>query len=186
MTSQQRTHQSCTSRPSQTLRLKHCFAESIVLETSWKRQVLKVCHRQLIQGQMATPIFQVNFVGGFHICRWFSCYLGSSKPKLSGAIESPSYALSNVLYRYIPATLPVVYRCVQHHSKLKAVEYLCSWKLRLFTGGYNTRIHGSFEGGQINAIQIESARDHREDPVRDEYARAIAAATVRYLDTHYP
>ena len=139
------------------------------------------------------PDGDAYFSGQF--CRWLS-YLSmvfmlpwEFQAKAVGGNRIPkliSYTLSNVLYRYIPATLPVVYRCVQHHSKLKAVEYLCSWKLRLFTGGYNTRIHGSFEGGQINAIQIESARDHREDPVRDEYAQAIAAATVRYLDTHYP
>ena len=38
----------------------------------------------------------------------------------------------------------------------------------------------------IDAIQIESAYDNRNDPERDSYALAIARATVRYMESHYP
>ena len=55
-----------------------------------------------------------------------------------------------------------------------------------FSGGYNTRIHGSRDGGVIDAIQIESAYENRDSPERERYANGIANAVINYMDVHYP
>ena len=56
---------------------------------------------------------------------------------------------------------------------------------KYFSGGYNTKIHGSRDGGSIDAIQIESARINRNLPERTSYAAALAQTVVNFLDTHY-
>ena len=53
-----------------------------------------------------------------------------------------------------------------------------------FSGGYNTKRHGSKAGGTIDAIQIESARVHRDDYM--VYGYHIAHATANFMDEHYP
>jgi hypothetical protein len=53
-----------------------------------------------------------------------------------------------------------------------------------FSGGYNTRIHGSRDGGRVDAIQIESAYVNRDAPMREAYARGLAAAMVNYMTAH--
>ena len=55
-----------------------------------------------------------------------------------------------------------------------------------FSGGFNTRQHGSRDGGVTDAIQIESARSHREMPERENYVQALALSMKQYLDAHYP
>ena len=55
-----------------------------------------------------------------------------------------------------------------------------------FSGGYNTERHGSLNGGIIDAIQIESARVHRED-WNGNYGPAMARIMYRYLNRYgYP
>ena len=54
-----------------------------------------------------------------------------------------------------------------------------------YSGGYNTRQHGSLTEGEIDAIQIESPWDFVEDNRRDDYADAIAQTMVRYLSEYY-
>jgi hypothetical protein len=56
-----------------------------------------------------------------------------------------------------------------------------------FNGGYNTERHGSLNGAQLDAIQIE----HHFTGVRDNattrgaYARALVEALLAYLARHY-
>lgn len=56
-----------------------------------------------------------------------------------------------------------------------------------FTGGYNTLRHGSRDGGQIDAVQIEhhfpGLRDTHENRVR--YAEVLAAALLDFFQAHY-
>jgi len=54
-----------------------------------------------------------------------------------------------------------------------------------FNGGYLTRVHGSLNGGTIDAIQIESARSFREPSTRGRYARAIACALRDFVCSYY-
>lgn len=53
-----------------------------------------------------------------------------------------------------------------------------------FSGGYNTRRHGSRDGGVVDAIQIESPQDYRLDP--QEYAVDLAKAVLSFITEHYP
>ena len=55
-----------------------------------------------------------------------------------------------------------------------------------FSGGENTRRHGSRDGGVIDAIQIESARSHRQMPEREFYVKALARSMRKFLEAHYP
>ena len=55
-----------------------------------------------------------------------------------------------------------------------------------FSGGYNTRIHGSNEGGTVDSIQIESPYVFRDTPMREQYALAISNTVVNYLNANYP
>lgn len=56
-----------------------------------------------------------------------------------------------------------------------------------FTGGYNTRRHGSQEGGATDGIQFELPfAGTRDTPAAQaEFARVFAAAVERYLLEHY-
>jgi len=54
-----------------------------------------------------------------------------------------------------------------------------------FSGGYNTRVHGSVRGGMIDAIQIESPRTFRDLPTRTVYVGALVNAIEKYLATNY-
>lgn len=55
-----------------------------------------------------------------------------------------------------------------------------------FNGGYNTRRHGSLNGGSFDAIQIESARSHRVDPAtRRRYVDALACSVRTYFCNYY-
>lgn len=56
-----------------------------------------------------------------------------------------------------------------------------------FTGGYNTRTHGSTSGGAVDGIQFElhwsGLRESEEG--RAQFAQAFAAAVERYMATHF-
>lgn len=54
-----------------------------------------------------------------------------------------------------------------------------------FSGGYLTREYGSLQGGQIDAIQIESARSFRLLPTRKRYAKAVACALHEFVCMYY-
>jgi len=54
-----------------------------------------------------------------------------------------------------------------------------------FSGGDNTRMHGSRSGGNTDAIQIESPSSFRSDSERPQYAKALARAIQRYMALHY-
>ena len=54
-----------------------------------------------------------------------------------------------------------------------------------FNGGYLTRQYGSRQGGQIDAIQVESARSFRLSPTRGRYAKAVACALHEFVCTYY-
>lgn len=54
-----------------------------------------------------------------------------------------------------------------------------------FSGGYNTRRHGSVLRGSFDAIQIESARSHRAPDVRPRYVEALACTIKRYYCVYY-
>ena len=53
-----------------------------------------------------------------------------------------------------------------------------------FSGGYNTRVHGSRDGGQIDAIQIESPRSLRNEAAGPGYAREIAEVIDAFMKEH--
>ena len=55
-----------------------------------------------------------------------------------------------------------------------------------FSGGYNTRVHGSVNGGPIDAIQIESPRSYRDLPLRTAYVDALVNVIANYLAQYYP
>ena len=56
-----------------------------------------------------------------------------------------------------------------------------------FTGGYNTRRHGSRDGGTVSGIQIEhhfpGLRDTEQN--REAYAAILADALVTYVEVHF-
>lgn len=56
-----------------------------------------------------------------------------------------------------------------------------------FTGGYNTRRHGSMDGGAVDAIQLEcndaGARDTAAS--RAAFAEALVTALLAFLADHY-
>src|SRR6185295_11997722 len=56
-----------------------------------------------------------------------------------------------------------------------------------FNGGYNTVQHGSLNGGNINALQIESNYDGVRDTSgnRTAFAQAIARVMSAFFDLHY-
>ena len=55
-----------------------------------------------------------------------------------------------------------------------------------FTGGYNTRRHGSRDGGSIDGIQIECNRNIRfDEATRQRFADSLANVILDYLETHY-
>lgn len=54
-----------------------------------------------------------------------------------------------------------------------------------FPGGYSTEIHGSRDGGLIDAIQIESPSDFRNLPTRSAYVAALVDVISAYLETYY-
>ncbi|CAH1799620.1 unnamed protein product [Owenia fusiformis] len=53
-----------------------------------------------------------------------------------------------------------------------------------FSGGYNTRRHGSRDGGTIDAIQIESPRFLRD--IWPVYAEGLGQALVNFVQRYYP
>jgi len=55
-----------------------------------------------------------------------------------------------------------------------------------FRGGYNTRVHGSVDGGQVDAIQIELPQSIRftVEP-RNRFAVDFAAAAMQFLNDFY-
>jgi len=55
-----------------------------------------------------------------------------------------------------------------------------------FSGGYNTRRHGSRDSGSIDAIQIECNRDLRfDDSTRQSFAGRLSDQVIIYLETYY-
>ncbi|MFK7907779.1 MAG: T9SS type A sorting domain-containing protein [Chitinophagales bacterium] len=56
-----------------------------------------------------------------------------------------------------------------------------------FSGGYNTKIHGSSLGGSIDGIQIECNMDGVRDNAsnRADFAEATALVLKQYLEKHY-
>ena len=50
--------------------------------------------------------------------------------------------------------------------------------LSFFSGGYNTRRHGSIDSGEIDAIQIESSRNQRSDEIRPQYAKKVKGVLI--------
>src|SRR6218665_3298383 len=54
-----------------------------------------------------------------------------------------------------------------------------------FSGGYSTQVHGSRDGGLIDAIQIESPRSFRDPPLRNDYVIALTNTIDNYLSQHY-
>lgn len=55
-----------------------------------------------------------------------------------------------------------------------------------FEGGYNTQIHGSLNGGAIDAIQMELNQDIRFTTLaRQQFADAFVQNTITFLDKHY-
>ena len=55
-----------------------------------------------------------------------------------------------------------------------------------YRGGYNTRRHGSRDGGTVDAIQIESVYSFRSPASRrDQYANALARSITKYLNKYY-
>lgn len=55
-----------------------------------------------------------------------------------------------------------------------------------FTGGYNTAVHGSRDGGEIDAIQFEFNSDVRFDAeTRNRLADSLALSLIHYIETHY-
>ena len=55
-----------------------------------------------------------------------------------------------------------------------------------FTGGYNTRRHGSVEGGFVDAIQIECHQEIRFDSTtRVTFADSFAHIILEFMETHY-
>lgn len=55
-----------------------------------------------------------------------------------------------------------------------------------FTGGFNTRRHGSRNGGQIDAIQLEFNQSIRfDEDVRDELIDSLSIKLRDYLSIHY-
>lgn len=56
-----------------------------------------------------------------------------------------------------------------------------------FTGGFNTRTHGSLLGGQVDGIQFELHWDglRETEEGRAQFAQAFAAAVERYMATHF-
>jgi len=55
-----------------------------------------------------------------------------------------------------------------------------------FSGGYSTRVHGSYNGGLVDGIQIESPRTFREMPLRQQYVSALVNVIENYLALNYP
>lgn len=55
-----------------------------------------------------------------------------------------------------------------------------------FSGGYNTRVHGSVGGGYVDGIQIESASSFRNLPMRTDYVIALVNTIARYIELHFP
>ncbi len=54
-----------------------------------------------------------------------------------------------------------------------------------YSGGYNTRRHGSRNGGIIDGIQIESPKSLRKKDTAPQYAAALAKAIVEYMQMHH-
>eukprot|EP00455_Lapot_gusevi_P035077 TRINITY_DN387_c0_g3_i1.p1 TRINITY_DN387_c0_g3~~TRINITY_DN387_c0_g3_i1.p1 ORF type:complete len:285 (-),score=66.62 TRINITY_DN387_c0_g3_i1:52-906(-) len=74
------------------------------------------------------------------------------------------------------------YECVpsSRHPDAGEVPY--------FNGGYNTRRHGSLQGGPFDAIQIETNYEgSRDSPeARARLARAFVSAVAEFLSLHFP
>jgi hypothetical protein len=56
-----------------------------------------------------------------------------------------------------------------------------------FNGGYNTRRHGSRDGGPVSGMQLECNYTGVRDsgPNREAFAAALAEALDVYLETHF-
>lgn len=55
-----------------------------------------------------------------------------------------------------------------------------------FSGGYNTRRHGSLEGGTIDAIQVECHQGVRFNRFnRERFAKNLTTAINEFIDIHY-
>ena len=56
---------------------------------------------------------------------------------------------------------------------------------KYFSGGYNTKTYGSRDGGNVDAIQIESSKEQRSEEGREDYAKALARAIFNFMNIHY-
>lgn len=55
-----------------------------------------------------------------------------------------------------------------------------------FSGGYNTRRHGSSDGGAISGLQVEANQSVRFDQERRlEFARGLAESIAEFVEIHY-
>ena len=57
--------------------------------------------------------------------------------------------------------------------------------LAYFTGGYNTKTHGSRYGGKVDGIQIEASSSVRNAENYAQFAEDLAQAIKSFLDAHY-
>ena len=56
---------------------------------------------------------------------------------------------------------------------------------RYHQGGFITRMHGSQDGGQIDAVQVESPLVFRLPGTQQAYCKALAEAINHFMDTYY-
>ena len=64
-------------------------------------------------------------------------------------------------------------------------HWVPGWWEKYFSGGYNTQIYGSRDGGNVDAIQIESSKEQRSAEGRGPYATALARAIFNFMNIHY-
>jgi hypothetical protein len=55
-----------------------------------------------------------------------------------------------------------------------------------FAGGYSTKTHGSFDGGIVDGIQIESPSSFRSSSLRAQYVEALVNVIENYFALNYP
>ena len=81
----------------------------------------------------------------------------------------------------------VITRFIQSLSCATCTDKI-SGSEKYFRGGYTTQVHGSLDGGLVDAIQLEAPREVRIDggeSVRKEFAEALARAIANFYATHY-
>ena len=57
--------------------------------------------------------------------------------------------------------------------------------VKCYTGGYNTTVHGSLNGGQIDAIQLEIPKRYRNSNEYKSFSKHLASAICKYSSFHY-